>query len=218
MAEALGEHLPKAVFVGGAVAALYDDSPAADVRPTDDIDCVAEVNVAGYYALLTELKSRGFRESRAKGAPVCRLTLGADLAVDVMATDPAVLEFSNRWFADGIMTARLRHLPGGLTVRAITPLYFVATKLEAFKGRGAADVRSSHDLEDVLVLLARRPALLEEIGLRAGPLGEYLRQELRSLSRSEDLLDAIPGAFRGDPEGQLLARELTSAFLRLRAG
>ncbi len=44
VAMGLGELKEEVVFVGGAVAELYADDPAAsDIRPTKDVDCVIDL-------------------------------------------------------------------------------------------------------------------------------------------------------------------------------
>ena len=48
IAEGLGELCHDVVFVGGSVAELYADDPAAtDIRPTMDVDCVIELATYG---------------------------------------------------------------------------------------------------------------------------------------------------------------------------
>ena len=41
---------------------------------------------------------------------------------------------------------------------------FLASKLEAYRGRGADDPYLSHDLEDVVAVIAGRPGCVEERG------------------------------------------------------
>jgi len=41
--------------------------------------------------------------------------------------------------------------------------YFLATKLEAFDGRGKGDYLSSHDIEDIVAVLDGRPEILDEL-------------------------------------------------------
>lgn len=48
IADGLGELRHDVVFVGGSVAELYADDPAAtDIRPTMDVDCVIELATYG---------------------------------------------------------------------------------------------------------------------------------------------------------------------------
>ena len=49
----------------------------------------------------------------------------------------------------------------GLRIRVVTAPYFVATKLEAFRGRGRGDYISSHDLEDLLAVIDGRDVIVE---------------------------------------------------------
>jgi len=44
------------------------------------------------------LRSRGFREDRREGTPICRWMLG-DLTVDVMPEMESILGFTKRWYA-----------------------------------------------------------------------------------------------------------------------
>ena len=48
-------------------------------------------------------------------------------------------------------------------MRIVTPPLFIATKLEAFHGRGANDIAASHDLEDIVTLVDGRPEIVPEI-------------------------------------------------------
>jgi hypothetical protein len=100
-------------------------------------------------------------------------------------------------------------------IRAISPLYFVATKLEAFKSRGLADIRGSHDLEDLVAVLAQREEVLEGIARASLDVSMALREELSRLCANDEFLDAIPGCFTGDDEGEELARSVTRKLLAL---
>jgi hypothetical protein len=52
--------------------------------------------------------------------------------------------------------------------RIVTPPLFIATKREAFHGRGANDIFGSRDLEDVVTLVDGRPTITAEVAA-AGP-------------------------------------------------
>ena len=47
----------------------------------------------------------------------------------------------------------------------VTAPVFLATKLEAFRGRGQGDFLFSHDLEDLMAVVDGRAALVEECRL-----------------------------------------------------
>jgi hypothetical protein len=58
------------VFTGGATIPLYLDAyAAAEMRSTDDVDCVVEiVSQASYYRLAKKLRELGLSEDSSKGA------------------------------------------------------------------------------------------------------------------------------------------------------
>ena len=88
----LGELKDEVVFVGGAVAELYADNPAAsDIRPTKDVDCVIELKSRMEHARLEEnLRTKGFEHDTSKDAPICRM-IHKNIKVDVMPTDEDII-------------------------------------------------------------------------------------------------------------------------------
>jgi hypothetical protein len=66
--------LGELVFVGGcATALLITDKGAADVRPTFDVDAIAEItSYAAYDKFSERLRKLGFQEDTRQGAPLCR--------------------------------------------------------------------------------------------------------------------------------------------------
>jgi hypothetical protein len=213
VAKSLGEDLSKVVFVGGVVPALY--SQDVDIRPTEDVDCVVSLSRVEYYSLVSRLKERGFKEVLEEGTPVCRMVSGDGIPVDLMPADVSVLGFSNRWYGVGIQQAPSFTLGESLKIKALSPLYFVATKLEAFRSRGRGDFRSSHDLEDLLSVLARRDDVLDEAEKGASDVCVYVREQLASLSESRDFVDAVFGCFRGTDDEQSVALRLVGRLTAL---
>jgi len=166
--------LDELVFVGGCTTGLFITDPAVGgIRPTRDVDAIVDVtSYAKYTALAERLRALGLGEDTEPGAPLCRWRHG-HLIVDVMPIDAAVLGFSNRWYPTAIETAQTLRIAGH-EVRVVTPALFVATKLEAFHGRGGDDVVASHDLEDIIAVVD---------GLRAERLGTHPRMRLRATLR-----------------------------------
>ena len=74
VAKRLGPLLSEVVFVGGCTTGLFiTDAAAANVRPTFDVDVIAEITSYADYATFSErLRALGFREDTSKGAPLCR--------------------------------------------------------------------------------------------------------------------------------------------------
>jgi hypothetical protein len=172
IAEALGELREQVVFVGGAVAGLLVTDPlAGSVRATRDVDAVVNANRAMFHHIEEALARRGFSRDVSSDV-ICRWVHKASgVLFDLMPVQPEVLGFSNRWYPYAVQTATPVNLGEGVTIRLVSAVAFVATKLEAFASRGGGDFMSSHDLEDVLNIVDGREELVEEIA--AAPLNCY---------------------------------------------
>ena len=160
IAKALGELNEQVVFVGGCVAQLYAEDPAAtDIRPTMDVDCV--VNLSSYpdYNHFCELlRARRFTNDTRPGAPFCRWTF-EDEIIDVMPQESFAMGESNRWYKPGMAHKVVYEVSEGLFINILPAIYYIATKLEAISGRGGNDLRLSHDFEDFIYVLNYCPGL-----------------------------------------------------------
>lgn len=202
-AERLRPLLGEIVFVGGCTTGLLITDPgAAPVRVTDDVDVIAEISSYADYRLFSErLRELGFVEDSSEGAPLCRWKHGG-LTLDVMPLDPSILGFSNRWYPDALMNAAEVRLPPDLVVRAVTAPYFVATKMEAFRGRGKDDYFASHDLEDLVTVIDGRAELAGEVETALPALRDFIGEAMRRLSGEPRFLDALPGYLLPDEANQ----------------
>ena len=171
--------LNELVFVGGQVAELLVTDPAAvRVRPTDDVDVVVPVTTrTAYHALQMRLMALGFTPDTRVGAPVCRMRTSDDLLLDVMPLDDAILGFSNRWYAYALASATALTLETGLNVRVATAAAFLAMKWEAFASRGAADPMSSHDLEDLITVVAGHAGIVEDVSAAPEEVRHFIREQ-----------------------------------------
>ncbi len=203
VAQALGTLRERFVFIGGCAAGLLvTDRAATPVRATRDVDVVVEVaSLAEYHTLERQLEQAGFKHDRRPEAPVCRWIV-AGCMLDVMPTDESVLGFGNRWYKLAVRTAQSVELPSGLSIRLIAPPAFVATKLDAFWGRGAGDFLASHDLEDVIVLVDGRPELTDEVRASDPLLTTYIADQVNSLLSNPAFLESLPGHLPGDDASQ----------------
>ena len=192
-ADALGDLLGEVVFVGGATIGLWITDPAApEPRPTKDVDLIVEVaSRGGFYEFEERLRARGLREDAQSGV-ICRWRHG-DLILDVMPTDASILGFANRWQALAVPHAIERELPSGARIAAVSPPFLVATKLEAFAGRGRGDYLASRDFADVVSLLDGRAELVDEVGSSPTELREYIADELERHRSHPRFLDGIYG-------------------------
>jgi hypothetical protein len=201
VAERLGELRERVMFLGGAVLGLLVDSPS-DVRATMDVDVVIDLrSQVDRAALDSQLLALGFQPDRSEGAPICRWRVGP-LTVDIMPTDGAILGFSNRWYPEAMAMATRREVSPGVTVKVISAPYFIATKLEAFLGRGGGDFMASHDLEDIIAIIDGRDALIDEVRAASAELRSYLASTFAGFLATPAFVDAVSGHLRGDPASQ----------------
>lgn len=196
VARALDHLKDEVVFVGGAVTSLYFTTLAApEIRVTEDIDCVIEIESRGKYYLLQEkLRELNFKEDVTKGAPICRWIYNG-LVVDIMPTDPDILGFSNLWYKHALDNSVKTTLPDSQVINIFPIEYFIATKLEALKHRnGGTDIRWSHDFEDIITVIANRDNLIQELLLSDSKIQKYLSQEFQKLLKDERVDEAIDSA------------------------
>jgi hypothetical protein len=127
-----------------------------------------------------------------------------------MPSDPKILGFANPWCDHALSRSQVAVLPNGLTIQILRPEYFLATKLEARKGRSGEDIRVSADLEDIIALVDARPALVSEIQRAESDVREFISREVGILRNNplwnEALLAIIgiglPSATRARIDGR----------------
>lgn len=148
------------IFVGGAVAELYADDPAAtDIRPTLDVYCVVEVKTYGSMHVFENLlRERKFVNDIESGV-ICRWKYDGE-TVDVMPDDEDILGFTNEWYRPGFQHRIPIQTSEDITVYILPPLYYIASKIEAIRGRGGDDLRLSHDFEDLIYVLNNNQNIL----------------------------------------------------------
>lgn len=203
IAKALDELRDQVIFVGGCATGLLVTLERAQViRPTDDVDIVAQVmTTAEYHQLEAQLRSKGFEQDMSADAPICRWRYKG-IAVDVMPTDEKILGFANRWYPLSTQTAEWVTLNTEVSIRLISAPAFIATKLEAFTNRGKGDMLLSHDLEDIVTVVDGRPSLISEIGTGPRALREYIAKKFSILVTDEAFLSALAGHLPGDAASQ----------------
>ncbi len=167
-----------------------------------DVDAIAEItSYREYVQFAGRLREIGFIEDSSEGAPLCRWTKG-EVVLDVMPLDKGILGFSNRWYREAMRTAEMMMIEPSLRIQRIAAPFFLATKLEAFKGRGARDYFASHDLEDLLSVVDGRPELMDEVRAASGDLRAYFALEFGALLRDSRFVDALAGHLLPDPASQ----------------
>ena len=221
MIEIVAQHLgndllEEMVFVGGAVAGLLITDPAQPaIRPTEDVDMIVQVLAhSNYYQLEKRLRERGFTQDLQAEAPICRWKIQR-ITVDIMPTLEDILGFSNRWYRYAIETAEHINLPAGAIIRCISAPLFLATKLEAFAGRGNDDYLFSHDLGDLLALIDGRETLIDECAQTKNELQMYLHEKFQALLATPAFMQALPGHLPGDAASQERLPDLKEKLMQL---
>jgi hypothetical protein len=129
-----------------------------------------------------------------------------------MPVDEHVLGFSNRWYRAAIGTAQTLQI-AGQRVRVVTPALFIATKLEAFQGRGGGDIVASHDLEDIIAVVDGRPEIRSDVAAVGADVRDYIGTEIGALLDDPDFTEALGGFLLPDAASQG-RRSLLEARLR----
>ena len=91
---------------------------------------------------------------------------------------------------------------GSTTYEFVTPALFIATKLEAFHGRGGDDVVASHDLEDIIAVVDGRPEIVGDVAAALDDVRAYIGAEIRALLDNRDFTEALAGFLLPDPASQ----------------
>jgi predicted nucleotidyltransferase len=193
-ASQLSPLLSEVVFVGGCVTGLLiTDEATPPVRPTTDVDVIAEItSYADYEIFSKRLRKLGFTEDNEEGAPICRWQKGLT-KLDVMPLNEEILGFSNCWYKPAMEAAWEYNIEKDLRLRVVTAPYFCATKLEAFKSRGNGDYLASHDLEDLITIVDGRSELLDELRIAPEDVRSYIADSFDRLLKIDEFLDALPG-------------------------
>lgn len=195
------DHLrERMVFVGGAVVPLLITDPAAfEVRATEDVDLVVDVNSYVEYNvhLRQQLHDLGIFEELGEHVPICRWNADG-LLLDLMPPIAGVLGFTSRWYRDVLTNFHSHPLPDGPTIKVIDPVYLLATKAEAFEDRGKRDIYASHDLEDIIALIDGRPEIVTEVLAARAEVRDALDVFIRDLLDHPHLQNVLAGQFAGD--------------------
>ncbi|KAA3533003.1 hypothetical protein FOM00_27470 [Pseudomonas sp. ST1] len=202
VADGLGDDfLAECAFVGGCTTAMLvtDSAVLDDIRFTDDVDLVIELaGISAWEKLTQRLAAKGFKIT-GEDYVNCRFRFN-DVIVDVMPSDPSILGYANRWYVEGLSQAVPFELPSGRAIRIFKPEFFLATKLEAFTGRGNGDPYHK-DVEDIIILIDGRPEILAEVSDAGEELKQYIAGGVSALTQLSGIDYAIEssGSVRANP-------------------
>ncbi|KAF1025732.1 MAG: hypothetical protein GAK37_02803 [Pseudomonas sp.] len=106
----------------------------------------------------------------------------------------------------------MRTLPSGTCIKLFAAPWFVAAKLQAYQGRGNADVLGSNDIEDIIALLDGREELAEEMRQAPLALRGFVSEQLSALLLVRAFHDVIQGTAQ-DPDRETLIHERLNAVI-----
>jgi hypothetical protein len=149
------------VFAGSCVLALYARPNGHALTATKDVDCIFTGCWTHGLGIIGKLVAPSGPLSPDPEV-ACRYQLkGTSIVVDVIANDGSNIGGIAHWLSQGAAHSFRYALDDTLQVAAITPPYFLATKLDALHGRGHGD--DSKDLEDVVTLAVEVPELVARV-------------------------------------------------------
>ncbi len=203
-------------FLGASVLPLLVDNPdILDIRPTMDIDLTIQIaTLVDFYQLEERLRHIGFRNDTRDEAPICRWIIEA-VTVDIIPTEAAVLGMTSEWFPEVVEHAIVIELGNDIRVPIITRPFFLATKLTAYRDRGAKDPYLSKDLEDIVTLLngcEDTAAILANAPLT---LRNFVALQLATHLENQEFTDAVAGCFRTDSTSRQRAAIILERFRAL---
>lgn len=144
---------------------------------------------------------------------ICRYKI-LGIFVDIMPTTINTFGFSNKWYPDGYKYAIDFFIDDQNTIKILSAPYFLATKFEAFKGRGNNDGRTSQDFEDIIYILENRRSIWQEIMNLSGDIQEYLFDEFTQLMRNSNITEWIDcHVERGSPPATYFILEDIKKFI-----
>lgn len=185
---------------------MVTDLLADSVRATRDVDAVVNADRALFRRIEQQVAQRGFVQDAGSDV-ICRWVHKASgVLFDLMPVQPEVLGFSNRWYPYAVQSAEPVDLGDGITIRLVSAVAFVATKLEAFASRGGGDFLSSHDLEDALNIVDGREELGEEMAGAPAELQQAVATAFARLLAHPDFANVLPGLI-AEPERAGLVRD-----------
>jgi len=107
------------------------------------------------------------------------------------------------WDQVALDSAATADLGDGVIIRHAGGPAFLALKWAAYADRGAGDPYASHDLEDILALVASRPAIVAEVGASASGLRHFVGAASAALLEDTRIGDILAGHLNNaqDPLG-----------------
>jgi predicted nucleotidyltransferase len=191
IARAIGALADEVVFVGGAVAPLlHTERVLADVRATKDVDgIVASATYGDVERVARILRARGFTHVAGSAAHMYRWRSPALILFDLVPAGEHTGGTGSELDALALRSPVVVTIDS-VAIRHVSAATFIALKLEAYNDRGNGDVHASHDIEDVIALIASRPSIVDDV-LAAEPMVRKRIASFAALLMASDIADDI---------------------------
>ena len=92
---------------------------------------------------------------------------------------------------EGIKQADTFHLPNGLEIKIFSVPYLLASKIEAFHGRGKKDFLMSPDIEDILILIDGCLELKEKIAQSPTNVKGHIKKQISDLLKKKEFIECV---------------------------
>lgn len=196
IAIALGQLAPEVVFIGGAIAPLLQEEPPfAAARQTKDVDgVVVSTSYSDVDKLHEKLRTAGFHQTPEDAGHIHRWRSPDGELFDLVPSGEHPGGSGQIWDKIAIDSHEVAHLGGGVRVRHASACAFLGLKWAAHEDRGREDPFNSHDLEDVLALVASRPTIVDEVAQAGVVLRVYLVERVVELLAHPQVKDLVAGA------------------------
>jgi len=94
-----------------------------------------------------------------------------------------------------------------ITIKLVSPEYFIATKLEAWLGRGNGDALTSRDIEDIINLIDGREELIIELGNSSDAVKTFISEQLSQLLHDGNFEYAVSSQSNNSPQREKIIFE-----------
>ena len=193
IAQALGELNSLVVFIGGAISPLLQTEPPFDEpRPTKDVDgVIASTKYSDLGPLHDALRAHGFRQMPGETKHIHRWYSSTDDVFDLVPAGAHPGGSGQVWDRLALDTCVQADLGDGIVIRHASAPAFLGLKWAAYADRGAQDPFGSHDLEDIVALVASRATVAAEVYASPAGLRAFVVEQTLALlndARLEDLL------------------------------
>lgn len=219
VATALGDLAHEVVFIGGSIAPLLHVDPLFPrPRPTRDVDAVIATRAYTDIGRFQErLRGRAFRQD-----PTATHHLHGWVSPDQDLLDliPAGVHLGGsgqRWDAIALETSVNAMITGGVVIRHASAPAFLALKWAAYHDRGEEDPFASHDLEDILALIAARPNLVDEVQDSTEEIVRFLTAGAERLLETTEIDDLLAAHLNNAPDPSLTFRCVKESLVRIAA-